>query len=478
MATLKEKTAQGLFWGGLSNGMQQFLNMLFGVLLARLLSQSDYGMVNMLAIFSAIATTLQSGGFISAINRKKDVTHDDYNAVFWTSFMVSMVLYVILFFAAPYISDFYRIPELTPLARYLFLGFPIASLGVASGAYMFRNMMVKQTAILSVSSILISGIVGTVMALQGYAYWGLATQNIVCILVGTVMGFYFTKWHPTLPVNFKPVREMIGFSSKLIITNVLTIVNSNIFSVILGRLYTAKDVGNYSQANKWNLIGNSFVSGMLNSIAQPVFAKTTDDLSRQRNIFRKLMRFTAFVSFPAMFGLALVAKELIVILVTEKWIESAGMMQILCVAGAFIPISNLFSNLIISRGHSSIFMWCTAALCVVQLSAAIVSAPYGITRMILVYSVINVLWLFAWHYFARREIGVKLWDVVRDISPYLIISAVLITAAHYLMGGIENIYLRFACKIIFVATLYCVTLWVLGSSIFREALTFIRKRHF
>lgn len=334
MSTLKEKTAQGLFWGALSNGTQQFLNLLFGIILARMLSQSDYGKIGLLAIFSALATTLQNGGFISAINRKKHVTHDDYNAVFWTSVLVSFALYLILFFSAPLISSFYGIPELTPLARFLFLGFFIASFGVASGAYMFRNMMVKQTAILSISSILISGIVGTVMAAKGYAYWGLAAQNTVCILVGTVMGFYFTKWHPTLPVNFKPIKEMIGFSSKLIITNVFTTINSNLFSVILGKIYTEHDVGNYTQANKWNLIGTSFVSNMLNGIAQPVFAKTSDELVRQRNIFRKLLRFTAFATFPAMLGLALVSKELIVITITEKWLESAGMMQILCVAGA------------------------------------------------------------------------------------------------------------------------------------------------
>ena len=476
MSTLKEKTAQGLFWGALSNGTQQFLNLLFGIILARMLSQSDYGKIGLLAIFSALATTLQNGGFISAINRKKHVTHDDYNAVFWTSVLVSFALYLILFFSAPLISSFYGIPELTPLARFLFLGFFIASFGVASGAYMFRNMMVKQTAILSISSILISGIVGTVMAAKGYAYWGLAAQNTVCIIVGTVMGFYFTKWHPTLPVNFKPIKEMIGFSSKLIITNVFTTINSNLFSVILGKIYTEHDVGNYTQANKWNLIGTSFVSNMLNGIAQPVFAKTSDELDRQRNIFRKLLRFTAFATFPAMLGLALVSKELIVITITEKWLESAGMMQILCVAGAFIPLSNLFSNLIISRGHSSIYMWCTAALCLIQLVSAIIAAPYGISTMIMIYAAINILWLLVWHHFAYREIGITLIQVIRDISPYLFISLSLIVAAHFLTMGIDNIYLRIISKIAFVASLYFLILWMLGSTILREAAEFFLKK--
>jgi len=476
MESLKKKTAQGLLWGGFSNGIQQLLNLVFGIFLARMLSQTDYGVIGMLAIFSALATTLQGGGFISAINRKETATHEDYNAVFWTSILVSLVLYLLLSACAPLIAHFYDVPELEPLARYVFLGFLIASFGVAPGAYMFRNMMVREMAILQISSILISGIVGLSMAASGFTYWGLATQNNVNILVGTVMGYYFTGWRPTLPVNFRPVKEMLGFSSKLIITNMLTVVNNNIFSVLLGRLYTPKEVGNYTQANKWNNIGHSFVSNMLNGIAQPVFAKTSSDKDRQKNIFRKLLRFTAFVSFPAMLGLALVAREFIEILLTAKWNESAGMLQILCVAGAFFPISSLFSNLLISRGRSSIYMWCSLALCTMQLLAALLAAPRGITFMIQVYAAVNVSWLFVWHFFARREIGIRLTEVLKDIAPYLLLSVALVTAAAFIVQPFSNLYLRFAIKVVFVGSGYCLALWLLQSAIFKESVKFIKNR--
>jgi O-antigen/teichoic acid export membrane protein len=476
MGSLKEKTARGLFWGGLSNGIQQLLNMVFGVFLARMLNQSDYGVIGMLAIFSALATTLQGGGFISAINRKKTVDYNDYNAVFWTSALTGLTLYLILFFSAPLIARFYGVPELLPLARYSFLGFLIASLGVAPGAYLFRNMMVRESAILAISSVFISGIVGLCMAANGFSYWGLATQNTVCILVGTILSFYFSKWRPSLKVDFSPIKEMLVFSSKLIFTNIFNIVNSNIFSVLLGKLYTPHDVGNYTQANKWNNIGHSFVSNMLSGIAQPVFAKTTEDKDRQRQIFRKLLRFTAFVSFPAMFGLALVSEEFIVMLLTEKWAESARLLQILCIAGAFIPLSNLFSNLIISRGKSSVYMWCSMALCIVQLIAALLSARYGIIRMLQVYVVINIGWLLVWHYFARREINIRIREVVADISPYLLLTVSLAVAAILLTQSVANLYLRFTLKVVFVATAYCLVLWCLGSTIFKESVNFIRKR--
>ena len=224
--TLKEKTAKGLFWGGLSNGVQQVLGLVFGIFLARMLSQSDYGMIGMLTVFSNLAGALQEGGFISALNRKQDVSHKDYNAVFWTSTIISAIIYTLLFLSAPLISWFYGIPELTPLARFIFIGFFITSLGVAPRAYMFRNMMVRENAIISILCILFSGIVGVVMAFYGFAYWGLATQTIIWVSSVTFFSFFFSKWHPSLQIDFSPIKEMIGFSSKLIITRCIYFPNN------------------------------------------------------------------------------------------------------------------------------------------------------------------------------------------------------------------------------------------------------------
>ena len=476
MENLKEKTAKGLFWGGLSNGAQQLLNVAFGIFLARLLSTEDYGMVGMLTIFSSIANSLQEGGFIAALNRKKNVTHKDYNAVFWTCSLISLGLYLLLFLCAPLIADFYNEPRLVALSRYIFIGFFITALGIVPRAILFRNMQVRQQSIVSFVSLLVSGLVGVTMAFYGFAYWGIATQTLVFVGFITGMNFYFSKWHPTLPVDFSPVREMFGFSSKLIVTNIVVIINTNVFSVILGRLYTPHTVGNYTQANKWNYMGWSFINNMLGGISQPVFAKTDGDRARQRNIFRKLLRFTAFVSFPLMLGLALVAKEFIVILLGEKWLESATLLQWLCILGAFYPISNLFTNLLVARGHSTTYMWGNVALCIVQLAAVAFSASRGIVFMIQVYVAITIGWILLWHYFAYQEIQLRLTDTVKDIAPYLCISAALVYAAHLLTRGTDSLYLSLIVKVVFVAVTYCLTLWLLHSAIFKESIGFLRHR--
>ena len=166
--SLKDKTAKGLLWGGISNGAQQLLNLLFGIFLARLLTPDDYGMVGMLTIFSLIAGTIQESGFISALINQKDIKHEDYNAVFWFSILTSLCLYIILFFCAPLIARFFHQPELTALARYSFLGFFISSTGVAHSAYFYKNLMVKQRAVLNITALIISGIIGITMAYHGF----------------------------------------------------------------------------------------------------------------------------------------------------------------------------------------------------------------------------------------------------------------------------------------------------------------------
>lgn len=196
---------------------------------------------------------------------------------------------------------------------------------------------------------------------------------------------------------------MIGFSSKIIITNIFTIINNNLFSVLLGKFYSEREVGNFTQANKWNGMGHTTITGMINGIAQPVFTRVADDKARQLAVFRKLLRFTAFISFPAMLGLSLVSKELIVITITEKWLPSADILQLLCIWGAFIPVINLFSNLLISRGHSSIYMWSTISLSLLQITAVCAMYPYGLEWMLRIFVIINIGWLFVWFRFVKRR---------------------------------------------------------------------------
>lgn len=474
--TLKDKTAKGIFWGGMSNGLQQLLNLVFGIFLGRLLSPSDYGMVGMLTIFSLIASSIQESGFTAALANKKEVTHNDYNAVFWFSVMVSGCLYMLLFACAPLIAEFYHTPELTALARYQFAGFFISSLGTAHFAKMFREMQVKQRTIATFTALCVSGVIGVTLAFWGFSYWGIATQNICYIIITTSFFWYFSGWRPTLNWNFSPIREMFGFSCKLLATNIFNHVNNNVFSVILGKFFNGQTVGYYNQGNKWTTMGQNLITGMVNSVAQPVFAQVKEDADRQCNVFRKMLQFTALVAFPVMFGLSAVSEELITILITEKWLESAHILSILSVGGAFLPITNLYANLLISKGKSNIFMWNTILLSLLQLALLVVSYPYGIHGMLYAYVALNVCWLLAWHYFVQKEIHLSLIRALCDIIPFLSASAVVMWVTIQSCQLIDDIYMRFAGKVILAAFLYVLVMYVCRLEIFLETLHYVLRK--
>ena len=472
---LKHAVAKGFLWGGMSNAVCQLLGLFFGIFLARILTPADYAPIGMLAIFSAIAGSLQDSGFVAAIANRKEVGHDDYNAVFWFNIIISLFMYGVLYMCAPLIAEFFNTPMLVGLSRYNFLGFVVAGLGIAPSAYLFRELKVKEKSIALILSIAISGAVGVVMALNGFAYWGIATQSIVYVLVRTVVCWYFTPWRPSFNVNFAPLKYLFAFSYRLLITNIFQRFNWNIFSFLLGKFYP-KDVGNYTKSAEWFNMGGEVVNGMVNAVAQPMLAKVVDDNERQLHVFRKMVRFTAFVSFPLMLGLSLVSRELIIIVITEKWLASAGMLQILAVWGAFMPVQSMLTNLLVSRGRSQVFMWCTIVQGLLTLGILLAVHPYGISPMLVVYCVFNALWLFVWHYFVKKEIPITLPMFLRDILPYAVVALGVMLLTYFSTTFIENIYLLFTAKIFLAALLYITVASILRSEELHEIICFLFKR--
>ena len=472
--SLKEKTADGLLWGSINSGAQQLLNLVFGIFLARLLSPADYGMVGMLTIFTLIASTLQESGFISGLNRKKEVTDADYNAVFWFNVICSVSIYIVLFACAPLIAQFYRQPVLVPLARLSFLSFVISALNTSPRAWLFRNMKVRETAILSSVALIVSGLVGIYLAWNGFAYWGIAVQNLTFCSMLTIGSWWFAGWHPTWHIDLHPLRGMIGYSSRLLATNIFTHINNNLFSLFFGRLYGEKTVGYYNQANKWTGMGYTTLTGMIWSVTQPLFARLSyNEPERMQQVFRTMLRLTAFLSCPALFGLALIAPEFITIAITDKWLVSARLMQLLCVGGAFIPFASLYSNFIVSQGKSNLFMWNTIALCLAQMLQLVMLYRWGVEVMVLAYITTNTLWVFVWHWFVHRMIGLKLLDALRDVIPFIALAAIAMglawLAAQYVAN---NIYLSLLVKVVVAAVAYIASLRLLGAQIMKECLEF------
>lgn len=479
--TLKEKTARGLFWGGISNGVQQVLALLFGIYLARVLSAEDYGLVGMLSIFTGIAGSIINSGFTVALTNKQDATHRDYNAVFWFMFLMGLSLYVILFFCAPLIARFYGRPELTALSRVLFLSFFLAGIAGAPYTVMFKKLMVREQAKIDIFSLLVSGCVGVALAMKGMAYWALAVQSLIYVGLSSLLKCVISPWRPTFELDFRPLREMLSFSVKVFFTNIFTQINNNIFSVLLGKLYDARQVGYYSQGYKWMGMGSTVLNGMINSVAQPVLVSVREEIGRQKQIFRKMVRFGAFISFPCMFGLAFVAKDFIVLLLGEKWLPAVPFLQLFCVWGAFAFLLLLYNLLLISHGRSDLYMNGTILVGVSQLVLLLALARFGALTMVVGYVCLNIVSLIGWHYFAKKYIQLGYWALVKDVAPYFLFSVVPIGIGHFLstrFGGELNLFCSLVLKLVFLTAFYGIALWATGSVMFKECVSYIVKRKY
>lgn len=474
--SLKERTAKGLLWGAVNNVTSQLLSVAIGIVLGRLLSPAEYGMVGMLAIFTAIAGSLQESGFTAALTNMKQATHRDYNAVFWFSTLMSVALYGVLYLSAPLIAAYFRQPGLVPLSRLVFASLLMAGLGTAHAAYMFRNMMNREKALIGFAALTGSGIVGIALALGGYSYWSLAWQQFAYITIVNLGRLLYVRWHPSLHVDLSPIRRMFGFSSKILLTNIMNQANSNLLSFVFGRLFTAGAVGSYTQAAKWNLMGHSLITGTIQQVAQPVLASINDEENRQLKVFRKMLRFTAMLSMPALFGLGLIA-DFIVLLLGDHWADSVMLLRILCVSGAFMPIHTLYQNLFISHGRSDTYMWCTAAQIAAQLAVIVAfSTRGGLGLMVTAYTVLMVSWTAVWQLLAHRLTGLRLRDVLKDILPFML-AAIGCTAAAYVgTADISQPALSIALRILITAVLYILVMKISGAKIFDECIQFLFHR--
>ena len=493
MESLKEKTAKGLFWGGMNNGVQQLLGLAFGIILGRLLDPSDYGMTAMLAVFSVIANELQSSGFKTGLINLREPKHEDYNAVFWFNIVAGVVLYVALWFAAPLIADYYHEQKLIPLSRYVFLGFVFSSFGMAQSAYLTKQMQIKQIAKCGMTATLSSSLVSVAMAAMGFGYWALATQYLMYIAMNTLLLWYFSPWRPSISRKeeggtriFHPLKKIFPFSFRIMLSAIFTQLNNNVMNLLLGHYYGKTNTGHYNQGYQWSSKCFLLVGNMLRQVDQTVLVGLRDERERQLAVLRKMMRFTAFISFPLLFCLAMVSHEFIVLAIGEKWAFAASLLPLLCLSGAFMPLSTLLTDSVISQHRSDIYLWSTVALGVLQIVMMVSLWRQGIVVMVWAYTLLNIVWVFVWHFFVRRLMGYGLLSFLKDIVPFALAAAAVMAVSWWMgefivysllfIDDYLKLWILLISRVVIAMLLYYGVMRIAGAVILKECLKFIRRK--
>lgn len=466
---LKQTTARGFFWAALGGGAQQVVTLLIGIALARILEVGDYGMVGMLTVFSVLAGNLQESGFTATLAVRREASSEDYSAVHWFSVSMSLCLYLALYMAAPWIACYNNTPDLTLYARVIFLGFLVSSFGTASAAMLFRQMRVRERTTSQVTASMVSGVAGLAMALKGMGCWSLVFMDLCYKLTYTTMVWRYAAWRPqwmSPAAVWNHIRPLLPQSVNILATNILTTLSGQLIQALLGHRYTRQSVGHYAQAQKWTTLGQQLLSGMVGSVAQPALGRVADDTQRQERVLLTLLRFTAFMSFPAMLGLAYVA-DLIPMIIGEKWEPCVPLLRMLCIAGSTVPLSQTLANLLIARQRSGIFLAVSSIILSLQVSAYVVLSHYGIHTLVLAIASIILAALPVWAIVVRVQFGVSLRGIAWAVLPYVSAALAAILLSRTL--GIEWVGWRIA----FVAGIYVALLAVFRNATLREAWNYL-----
>lgn len=431
MSTLKEKTAKGLGWGFVDNLLGAGFTAVVSIILARILSPEEFGLVGMITIFIVLGTNLMDSGFTNALIRKEEVNDKDLSTVFYTNLAIGLVIYAILYFTAPFIAAFLEQGILTELMRVLGLSVVILSLGQVQRVTFIRKIDFRTQAIISMAASVISGVCSIWMALKGYGVWSLVAQQLSKQATVALLLWVFSTWKPSFIFSVKSFREMFAFGSKLLACSIISVIWNEIYSFVIGKLYSPVSVGYFSRAEKFKSMVTINIGQVVQRVGYPVMSTIQNDPERQVRVYRKIARLTILITSTLVMGLLGCADAMIEVLIGAKWLPAGDYLRILGLSGIFIPLLLGSVNVFNANGKSEI----TLKLEIIKTLLAVIPVTLGI-----IYNIEMLLWgmvgitvaSYLIHAgYVSREIPYSIWMQVKDIVPYLVISAVMGIIVNY-----------------------------------------------
>ena len=425
MSSLKDRAFSGAIWSSVERFSTYGLQFVFSILMARLLAPSDYGTIALLNVFFAICQTFIDSGFNLAIIRKQDRTEIDFSTIFIFSMAVAGFSYVLLWFAAPYIADFYNLPELKIITRVVSLNLIVSTLSSMHNAKLSICLDFKSKAKVSVFAVIGSSIIGIYLAYNGFGVWALVAQMIASNSIKTLLLYYYTRWIPALRFSYDSFKELFSFGSKMLVSGIIGNIYNNLYSIIIGKFYTPAALGFYSKAENFATLPSMQISGVILNVTYPALAKIQDDNERLMEAYRKINKLSAFIIFPLMVGLAAVSEPLINTLLGEKWIGVVPLLQILCFSYIWDTFNSCNMNLLQLKGYSEKYLKLEAIKKVLGLIVLVVSLPMGITAMCIGKVILSLIYIPINTFYSGKMFKYGLFRQIHDIAPILLHSLVM-----------------------------------------------------
>lgn len=427
MGELKEKTLSGVKWSAIGRFSTQGISFVIGLILARLLSPADYGVTGMVGIFFAIAGTFIDSGFGSALIRKKDCTDVDYSTAFYFNATVGLVCCILLSLASPFIADFFNTPILADIVIVMSINMFISSLSIVQGARLTAAIDFKTQAKISLITTVFSGLVGIAMAYNGFGVWSLVWQGVLANILRTVLLVSFTKWYPKWQFSQESFKYLFNFGSKILTASLLHTIYSNLSTLVIGKYYTAKDLGYYARGESMANFPSTNITGILGSVTYPVLAKIQDDDKRLITVYRKYIAMTSMVIFFGMFLLVALAKPLILVLLSEKWLPSVVFLQVFCFALMFDHLCQLNLNILYVKGRSDLVLRLEVIKKTISISMLFAAIPFGVLAICLSRAVYTQIAVVINTYYTGKLFGLGYFLQLCDFIKYMLYSVIAVT---------------------------------------------------
>lgn len=440
--TVRSKLLHGVAWNFVEKILIRSSNFVIGIIIARLLSPSDYGLIGMLAVFFSISNVFIEGGLAKALIQRQDCKAIDFSTAFVTNVGMALFIYVVLFFSAPWIASFYDEPLLTSLTRVLAFNIFLGAFNIVQRAKLMANVDFKSLAQINVISTVVSGAVGVLLAYWGFGVWALVGMQLCSTLILLVLFPIYSKWTPSIKFSYQSFRQLFGFGSKLMVTGVYAVVLNNISTICIGKFYRSQQLGFFTRASQFSELISSTLYEVLGNVTFPVLSELQDDTARLVEVYRKSLYFTAMTIFPVMVLTALLAKPLIVILLTEKWLPCVVLIQWLCMARMFTPLSALNMNILNAVGRSDLFMKLDFSKLPLILLTFAITIPISVEAIAIGDFVSTFICFFINAYLPGRMFGYGAWKQLKDWR-YIILSIVIMTGTVSLVLFLfENMWLQ------------------------------------
>lgn len=423
--SLKQKTTIGIFWSFIEKFSVQIVQLILSLLIARILNPSDYGLIGMLTIFTAISNVFIESGFTNALIQKQDRTETDFSTAFFFNAFVGIVCYLILYFTAPLIARFYNTPALIPIIRILFINIIINSLCIVHNTKLIIDMNFKTRSLISLVSVIVSGIVGVFMAYNDYGVWALVGQSLSLSIMTTLLFVIIIKWRPLFVFSKKSFHQLFSFGSKLLATGLVATIMNNLYTVLIGKYFTAKDVGYYTKGMQVPTLASSTLTSVLQGVTFPVLTSVQNEKERLVSIYRRFMQTTCFFAIPIMIALAIITEPFIRFFLTEKWMPAVPLMQWICLARIFLPISTLNLNILNAIGRPDLFMKIDLSKLPLNIIILIITIPLGIKAVVIGHFIMSFISFFINAYLPGKLFGYGALGQIKDTLPVLACTAAM-----------------------------------------------------